>query len=181
MTYDSAATRRRILDAAMDEFAMYGLAGSRVDRIAESAKANKKQIYVYFSSKDRLFERVVSDALERLVNAVPFTPDDLPNYAGRMYDSLTKDPKTFRIATWRQLERPEATDEERQSYEGKFADINESDLKHAAFSPSEILTFVLALAQSWLMASPVLHESPPAAGTTRRSQIEEAVRRIIAQ
>jgi len=32
------------LDAAHGEFAAYGIAGARVDRIAESAKANKAQI-----------------------------------------------------------------------------------------------------------------------------------------
>ncbi|MCU1609211.1 MAG: TetR family transcriptional regulator, partial [Pseudonocardiales bacterium] len=39
--------RARLLDAAFAEFAQHGLAGARVDRIAEAAQANKGLIYVY--------------------------------------------------------------------------------------------------------------------------------------
>jgi AcrR family transcriptional regulator len=44
MPGDAEATKRRLLDAARDEFAAYGIAGARVDRIAEAAQANKAQI-----------------------------------------------------------------------------------------------------------------------------------------
>ena len=68
----AADTPRRILDAAADEFAERGLAGARVDRIAERAGANKQRIYAYFGSKDQLFDRVVEDRIEQLLDAVPF-------------------------------------------------------------------------------------------------------------
>ncbi len=55
---DAAATRQRLIDAARAEFAQYGIAGARVDRIATNAGANKAQIYNYFGSKDRLFDAV---------------------------------------------------------------------------------------------------------------------------
>ena len=58
VTRDAAATRRRLIDAARAEFAQYGIAGSRVDRIAANAGANKAQIYNYFGSKDQLFAAV---------------------------------------------------------------------------------------------------------------------------
>jgi AcrR family transcriptional regulator len=48
-----------ILAAARDEFSRYGLAGARVDRIAENAQLNKRLIYYYFSSKDGLFLAVL--------------------------------------------------------------------------------------------------------------------------
>lgn len=67
---DSAATRARILGAAIDEFSAYGLAGGRIDRIAEAARANKRSIYVYYGQKEGLFNaglhRVIGDALARL-------------------------------------------------------------------------------------------------------------------
>lgn len=59
---DADATQRRILQAARQEFAMNGLAGARVDIIAEKAEANKRMIYHYFGSKEALFERVLEDA-----------------------------------------------------------------------------------------------------------------------
>lgn len=59
---DAEATQRRILAAAKREFARKGLAGARVDDIAEKAQANKRMIYHYFESKERLFQRVLEDA-----------------------------------------------------------------------------------------------------------------------
>lgn len=59
---DAEATKARILDAAKKEFARNGLGGARVDVIAERAKANKRMIYHYFSSKEVLFQTVLEDA-----------------------------------------------------------------------------------------------------------------------
>lgn len=59
---DAEATQARILAAAKKEFAKKGLGGARVDVIAERAKANKRMIYHYFSSKEALFQRVLEDA-----------------------------------------------------------------------------------------------------------------------
>ena len=39
-TRDAEATRRRLLDAATAEFAAYGIAGARVDRIAAEARSS---------------------------------------------------------------------------------------------------------------------------------------------
>jgi AcrR family transcriptional regulator len=50
MIRDAEATRQRLLDAAAEEFAARGIAGARVDRIAQAARSNKAQIYHYFGS-----------------------------------------------------------------------------------------------------------------------------------
>ena len=55
-------TRARILAAAKTEFAEKGLAGARVDGIAQLAKANKRMIYHYFGLKEELFQKVLEDA-----------------------------------------------------------------------------------------------------------------------
>jgi AcrR family transcriptional regulator len=52
---DPERTRQRILDAATEEFARYGLGGARVDRIAARAGANKRMLYYYYRDKDNLF------------------------------------------------------------------------------------------------------------------------------
>ncbi len=59
---DADATRARILAAAKSEFARLGLAGARVDEIAEKASANKRMIYHYFGSKEDLFQVVLEEA-----------------------------------------------------------------------------------------------------------------------
>lgn len=52
-------SQQAILDAARDEFSQHGLAGARVDRIAERADVNKRLIYYYFGNKDELFLAVL--------------------------------------------------------------------------------------------------------------------------
>jgi len=52
---DPERTRRKILDAATEEFARYGLGGARVDRIAARAGTNKRMLYYYYRDKDNLF------------------------------------------------------------------------------------------------------------------------------
>lgn len=61
-TRNAKATQRRILKAALKEFAQYGLGGARVDRIATKSKANKRMIYHYFGNKEALFSRVLLTA-----------------------------------------------------------------------------------------------------------------------
>ena len=51
---DAAATRARILHAAMDEFAAKGME-ARVEDIAEMAGANRRMAYYYFGSKEGLY------------------------------------------------------------------------------------------------------------------------------
>jgi AcrR family transcriptional regulator len=58
----AAATRQRILDAAVAEFAGKGLAGARVDEIAARAGANKRMIYAHFGSKEELWLAVLEAA-----------------------------------------------------------------------------------------------------------------------
>ncbi len=51
----AAATKERILEAALNEFATRGFAGARVDVIAAEAQANKRMIYAYVGNKDALW------------------------------------------------------------------------------------------------------------------------------
>ena len=66
MVRDADATRRRLLDAAAEEFAAFGIAGARVDRIAVAAASNKAQIYHYFGNKDKLYEACLAPAGDAL-------------------------------------------------------------------------------------------------------------------
>ena len=51
--------QERILQAATEEFARYGLGGARVDRIAARAGANKRMLYYYYGNKEDLFLAVL--------------------------------------------------------------------------------------------------------------------------
>jgi AcrR family transcriptional regulator len=58
----AAASRERILEAAIAEFALHGFAGARVDAIAERAEINKRMLYAYVGNKRDLWVA----ALERV-------------------------------------------------------------------------------------------------------------------
>jgi AcrR family transcriptional regulator len=64
LTERGSDTRRRILDAAREQFAAKGLAGARVDEIARSAQANKQLVYYYFGGKLDLYNEVLGQLVE---------------------------------------------------------------------------------------------------------------------
>lgn len=52
-------TRENILQEAIVEFVQQGLAGARVDAIAERIHTSKRMIYYYFGSKEQLYVEVL--------------------------------------------------------------------------------------------------------------------------
>lgn len=52
---DAEATRRRILEAAQNAFALEGYAGARIDQIARASACNVQMIYRYFGDKEGLY------------------------------------------------------------------------------------------------------------------------------
>lgn len=60
------ATREDILAIATEEFSQKGLAGARIDEIAERTSSSKRMIYYYFGSKDELYRAVLERAYGRI-------------------------------------------------------------------------------------------------------------------
>ena len=65
-TRDAERSRAVIMNAALEEFALFGLGGARIDRIAERSNLNKRLIYYYFTDKDQLFQAVLESAYEQI-------------------------------------------------------------------------------------------------------------------
>jgi AcrR family transcriptional regulator len=61
-TRDPERTSAAILAAATHEFSDKGYGGARIDAIAARARANKRMIYHYFGSKERLYLAVLESA-----------------------------------------------------------------------------------------------------------------------
>ncbi len=55
-----------ILEVATREFAEKGLAGARIDVIAEAMRTSKRMIYYYFGSKEGLYVAVLEEAYRRM-------------------------------------------------------------------------------------------------------------------
>lgn len=151
MARDAEATRQRILEAAVAEFAEYGLAGARVDRIAENAASNKQLIYQYFGSKDGLFKTVVARELARATEGLDFPLDDLPAYAGAYFDFAMANPRLMRLVAWCGLEI-EGLIEGVPEAEPKLTAVTTAQEKgeiSARFSPAFILSTISAVCMAW--------------------------------
>ncbi len=185
---DGQATRRRILEAATAEFAGYGIAGARVDRIAANAKANKAQLYAYYGNKDALFDAVLAEHVEANLDLIPLTTEDLPGYAVRLYDSYVQRPELIRLATWARLERTPDGD--------LFADWKGHDKAKldaiaaaqrsghivADLEPIDVHSLLIALSATWAAAS-ITHANSgsdsKAVRDRRRKALAATVRRAL--
>jgi AcrR family transcriptional regulator len=156
---DAEATKRLLLKAAIAEFAEYGLAGARIDRIAERAGANKRLIYVYFGDKDRLFDAVTDDQSRVITEAVPLTDGDLVAFAANRFDYVLANPEARRIAIWRAFERASPTEDEVASYRERLQSVEEAQRAgrvRADIPAADLFAFVMRMTEGWLSAPPGL-------------------------
>ncbi|MBT2234974.1 TetR/AcrR family transcriptional regulator [Nonomuraea sp. NEAU-A123] len=99
----TAATRAALLEAAREEFAAYGIAGARVDRIAERAGVNKERIYGHFGSKEKLFDAVITEALDDLTAQIALPGADPVDYVAKLTDYYREHPDLVRLLMWEAL------------------------------------------------------------------------------
>ena len=65
-TNDPERTMAGIIAVATAEFASKGLAGGRIDAIADATHTSKRMIYYYYGSKEGLYLAVLEDAYRRI-------------------------------------------------------------------------------------------------------------------
>ncbi len=65
-THDPERTRADIIEVATREFSDKGLAGARIDLIAQAMRTSKRMIYYYFGSKEGLYIAVLEAAYSRM-------------------------------------------------------------------------------------------------------------------
>jgi AcrR family transcriptional regulator len=185
MARDADRTRRRLLEAAAAEFAALGIAGARVDRIAEAAECNKAMIYAYFGSKDQLFDAVFTVHVAAFLEQVQLDATDLPGYAGQLFDCYEENPATLRLATWYRLERPQGA--RLQAIVGanhtkleKLERAQREGTLPSHYAPVELLALVQSISTAWASTTPEWGESAPADGDRRRHTVVDAVQRLLA-
>lgn len=101
---DSSAPRERVLAAAFSEFAVHGIAGARIDRIAKAAKTSKERVYAYFRSKDEIYAAVIAEQIRVFLDAVTLDLRDVPRYVGELFDFNVAHPELMRLSAWSRLE-----------------------------------------------------------------------------
>jgi len=179
MVRNAERTRARILEAATAEFSARGIAGARVDRIADAAGCNKALLYSYFGNKEQLFDAVFAALVERIVSEHPLHARHLEEYAGALVDSYQERPELVRLALWDRLERGGAgmrTTELLATDAAKVAAISDAQASgdlSSRFRPDESLALVMVLAS----ILPLLVEGSSAA--RMREVVTSAVERLL--
>lgn len=176
MAGDASATKRRLLDAAIVEFAEHGIAGARVDRIAASAISNKAQIYHYFTNKEGLFDAVLAELAQDTQRAAPIDAADLPEYAGRLFDYFFDNPIKDRLAKWYRMEsdRNALVDAVTASTNDKLAAITkaqEAGQVPTRFTPVELLAMIVHLSALWSSMTPDMSRHSKDIPRERRRQV----------
>jgi AcrR family transcriptional regulator len=187
LTSRGAATYQRILDVATQEFAEYGIAGARIERIVAAARTNKSQVYAYFGSKEGLFDAIFRGSLERIVNVVPIDATDLADWAVRLYDEYLRRPELIRLATWARLERRPAghlVDDNDRLDDGKLRAIAEAQAAGLVRDgdPFDVMALVIAMSMAWSPVSNVYAataDEPPELHEQRRTLLRDCVRRAV--
>jgi AcrR family transcriptional regulator len=188
MARDAEATRCRIFDAAVEEFARYGIAGARVDRIAKAACANKQLIYAYFGGKQDLFDQVATEQVARFHREVHFDADELPRFAGEAFDFFIAHPDIVRLGEWHSLEPADGTrripaiEQTIVRQVRAIAEAQAAGRVDASFAAEELLVMILAITRAWTAELPEFRVSPTQERrrrARRRRAVVEATRRLV--
>jgi AcrR family transcriptional regulator len=178
--------RDEILAAARAEFAQFGLAGARIDRIARAAAASKERLYAHFGDKETLFRGVVAADGAEFFRAVELRADAVPEFVGDIFDLAQSRPEHVRMITWAQLEgfpldKPEIDGE--HGPDRAVAALEQARAEghvDPAWEPQQLLVLLFAIGLGWA------HWPDPAAATTdvhvvasRRAAAVEAAARIV--
>ncbi len=193
MEYDlsvrtTSELRETILAAARLEFAQYGLAGARIDRIARAAEASKERLYAHFGDKEALFRSVVAADSADFFAAVTLRPDAVPEFVGDIYDLACRRPEHLRMITWANLEGlalelPPVEDE--ASIQAR--DVRTIEAAQAAgyvdkaWRPIDLLVVLFSVGLAWAQSPhPDAVTADPTVIAARRAAAVEAARRIVA-
>ncbi|MFF9456013.1 TetR family transcriptional regulator [Streptomyces flaveolus] len=186
---DPEATKARIFEAAVAEFARHGIAGARIDRIAAEAKANKQLIYAYYGNKGELFASVLEKKMLDLAISVPVDPDDIEGWIDRLLDYHAAHPELLRLLFWEGMEYGTAElphEAERQEhYARKVAAVRDGQERGVVTDaiPAPDLLFLLVAMANWASVMPqmkrILVGGDDTDADRLRASIKQAARRIV--
>ncbi len=106
----SDITKIKILEAAEQEFSEFGLYGARVDAIAKNSGVNKRMIYEYFGSKEKLYTAVLTEVYARLaeseaelLSSCDSCVDTVRALIKRYFEILSTSTSFVRMVMWENL------------------------------------------------------------------------------
>ncbi|MEV5812544.1 TetR family transcriptional regulator [Streptomyces mutabilis] len=181
---DPEATKARIFEAAVAEFARHGIAGARIDRIAAEAKANKQLIYAYYGNKAELFASVLEKKMLDLAVSVPVDPDDIEGWVDRLLDYHAAHPELLRLLFWEGMEYGSAElphEAERQAhYARKVAAVRDGQERGAVTDaiPAPDLLFLLVAMANWASVMPQMKRILVGGEDTDADRLRASIKKV---
>ncbi|KAA1431998.1 TetR family transcriptional regulator [Mycolicibacter arupensis] len=179
-----AELRDEILSAARAEFARYGLAGARIDRVAKHARASKERLYAHFGDKENLFREVVAADTAQFLGAIVPRPDALPEFVGDIYDLARAHPEHIRMITWARLEELDLIPPDAEMMPALGPDVvaaaQEGGHVDPSWDPGELLVMLFGIGMAWATwPDPEAATEDAATIAHRRAAAVEAAARLI--
>ena len=161
MAWDTDATRKKILDAAIAEFSERGFAGARIHQISQNSGCNRERIYFYFGDKAQLFETALTHQLVTALDDLPVVgsgPVAIADFAGRYFDSSRSRPSLARLTSWEGLElgRPVGAATRGLRSANKVTEIRGALPTASEAAVEDLLLTIVTLCHSWV-SSPNVH------------------------
>ena len=180
---DKEASRREILEAALEEFGAHGLKGGRVERVAQRAGGSIGLIYRHFGNKEALFDEMFNTVVAEIRLVVPFDETDPATYAAEIVDRQREYPSITRLAEWDRLERGDralilSISESLQETCATLRVAQEAGNVSDRFTPEETLLLTFAVAGMWSALSPEIVDLIPDQDR-RRDLVRRAVNRLV--
>ncbi len=109
--------RQRLLDTAIRLFAENGFAGTSLDEVVTDAQINKRMVYHYFGSKERLYQEALSAEYRKLetLEAKTLLPDDpigkvVEDLVSAYFSFLQANPEFVHLILWENLNKGRSLD-----------------------------------------------------------------------
>jgi AcrR family transcriptional regulator len=184
MTSPPEDVRHRILIAARVEFAAYGLAGARIDRVAREAHASKERLYAHFTDKAALFDAVLELNGVEFFGAVQIDPDHPTAFVGELFDHAVKSPQHIRMLTWARLEgRDEFFQAGNPGAMANLDALREAQARgtvDASWDAELLLALMFSTGLAWAQSpKPFLRNATPAQLAKQRAAAVEAANRLL--
>ena len=153
----SDETKQRILKAAENIFAEKGLDGARVDEIAEAAHINKRMLYHYFGSKEKLYQAVLGENFAKIYSVGKLVASEGGNpkeqteqIIKRYFYFMAENPEYVRLMGWEAMLDGKYARHLLPEYLGEswpaLTEIIESGIRQGIFRPDiDIRQFLISV------------------------------------
>jgi TetR/AcrR family transcriptional regulator len=155
-------TRKKIIDAAKEEFFKKGYNGTRIDSIAKRAGVKKQLIYHYFKGKDDLMNQTIGNFVTAVPTenlTLPTSPVDIAEFRLKVNTDYLKD--FLKYTAWEAIEELPENSNGKEARQKVLQSYNDDMVKKQELGlvPKELDPALITLMMSSLTIYPLLYNN----------------------